>query len=94
MSRVLRILLGYLFPALLLHGEYWGGWMGGRVFPTAHRLRWESRSVAGDTVRPLAQSSRCAEPLPPATLTVVFAAAVFFLEGCEPRPDTFYLSHP
>lgn len=20
--------------------------------------------------------------------------AVFFLEGCEPRPDTFYLSHP
>lgn len=29
MSRVRRLLLGYLFPALLLHGEFGDGWMSG-----------------------------------------------------------------
>lgn len=29
MSRVRRLLLGYLFPALLLHGEFGDGWVSG-----------------------------------------------------------------
>lgn len=98
MSRVRRLLLGYLFPALLLHGEFGDGWMSGG---------WGVRpsNCPDDDVGSRARSpgAQCAclpipvgarSPFAPAAPTVGFAAAVFFLEGCEPRPYIFYLSHP
>lgn len=97
MSRVLRILLGYLFPALLLHGESWGGWVGG----WESRLPYDSQTTVGVEFR---RSGHCARlpdpagaqnPFPQRRLQCfLLQQAAFFLEGCEPRPDTFYLSHP
>lgn len=97
MSRVRRLLLGYLFPALLLHGEFGDGWVSGDGSGPPIAPTTTSGVAPGRWVQcahlPF-PAGGCTEPLPPAASTVDFAAAVFFLEGCEPLPDTFYLSHP
>lgn len=90
MSRVRRLLLGYLFPALLLHGEFGDGWVSGDgsgppIAPTMSR----AGSLGAQCAHLPFPAGGCAEPLSPAAPAVVFAAAVFFLEGCEPLPDTF-----
>lgn len=94
MSRVRRLLLGYLFPALLLHGEFGDGWLSwGVLSPPIAPPKSRAGSLSAQCTH-LPFPAGAQSPFPQRRPQWFFVAAVFFLEGCEPRPDTFYLSHP